>query len=313
MNNYFKSSTLFRCDCSINYRLSMIRNYEQYITLKNIYYTHGKIVLYKNAAELLELFRSVIIQEPIDFSRLSGQSAKELIKQKKYILGMYETKKMQELAFQKKPNTYNNYNTFLVYGYNHKGFLIWCNTSIQGASSICVPFNKLQDMLCADITSTKNPNENLLLGLPLSQLSIAPNTRKSGTNIKINCIKSYYLPTTNLQNSNIINHFICTEMKDFITHSYIGCQYQCAANLKTLKDLFCYHNLLLQDNSSFQDVLSNNQEIIRILNQVVALYAKYIFTYQKIYITRALFELEMVAELISKNRERLFSCGDSVQ
>ena len=91
-------------------------------------------------------------------------------------------------------------------------------------------------------------------------------------------------------------------MRDFRNFEYSGCQYQCAANLRTIKDLFVYQNMIFKANSCFLDsVFETNNAIINHMTNIISLYAKYIFTLKPVFIDRCLLHIEQILALIKKN------------
>jgi len=308
MNNYFNHISIFSTDCMVNYRLSIIKDFHQYILFDNIYWKDGKICLYNSSKHLLDIFGNAIKQQKTPVSLFTYEFIKNILVEKKYIMGLFESSKLPNSKYLK---PVNNYNTFLLYGFENNRFLIHCNTGIQGSESILLDFQELNNMICRDLSVTNQPNMNNELGMPISVLEISPNPQKMQTNEKWSYIKEFYVSTNVYENFNIFNYFLDTNMIDFIRHKYSGCQYQNVANLKILKDMVVYHNLLLSDICP--EIVEINNLIIKHLNLVISLYAKYIYTNNNNFIHSSINNMEIIVQLIENNKRIVRNSEDIKQ
>lgn len=301
--NYYNETGLFKCDCAVNYRLSIIPNFERFVLFDSLYYYDGKIKLYGNSEELIDIFSGVIHQNRIEFSEFCEENIIDAIDKKKYFIGLYETSKLPGHKFSE---NINNYNTFIVYGHESDKFIAWCNTSLLGAESINIPASQLKSIICWNLSLTKNEQENKLLGYPVSSLEIISDAKAKTDAELADYIKRFYLTSREKCNFNILNYFYCTRMSDFTRHEYPGYQYQCAANIRIFKDIFSFHYLILNQICAYpKSVLEENKSIIKRLETVMSLYAKYIYTLDKKYIDRCFIHMENILNSIQKNKNAI--------
>lgn len=300
MTNFFEKSSLFKSDCSLNYRLSLLEDFHQYVFFENVYYIDGKLSLYKNSIGLIDIFNRVIDQQRIDVSSVTIDNLKNTIDLHKYIIGLCETSKLFGNKFGE---SVNNYNMFIIIGYEKDCFLLWCNTSPLGAECVHVNYKNLINMICKDLSVTAHPFENELLGFPLSYLSVKDNINKTSKKQRIKYIRDFYFNLEEKQNYNIFKYFLNTRMDDFVKYKYSGCQYQCAVNLRILKDIAIYHNYILKDICFSSDFIKENDNIINSLTIIISLYAKFIFTTKYEYIERCLFYLNSIVNSVQRNVE----------
>lgn len=296
MINYFNENTIFSTDCAVNYRLSLLTQSNKFYKITHLYYIDGKVCLYKTPKELIEIFSENIIQQQSDITLLNEDNLVESVSKKLYIMGLYDTYKCKKNDFY---NKVHNYNTFLIYGKNKDGFLTYYNSGKRGSVSAIFTANELKTFFCNDIELTEQPSINKVLGLPLSTLAV--NEDNNFFNIKriYDYFHSFYFNNTDYENFNIINYWIETGLTD-LSHAYSGIQYKNVANFKLLKDMFIYHTNLLQD--TMPKLFENNKSAIKIMDIIISLYGKFIYTNNKIYYERILYNLNELNMIIKRNK-----------
>lgn len=306
--NYFKAADVFKSNCQINYRLSIIPNYEHYILFDRLYYIDGRVELYRSPEELIEYFQDTIQQKAVDILHTDELMFCSIIENNKYAFGLYETAKLPNNKF---PPNVNNYNSIIVYGYEQDDLIAYCNTSLKGSENISIPTKQFKEIICHDLSLSKNSKENDLLGYPLSTFDVTFIAKKHTLQDIENYLERLYSYENNRCNCNIFKIFYNTNMYDFRHYEYSGQQYQCAVNLRIIKDIFVYQNMILKANGCFlHSIIEANEAIIKHMTIITSLYAKYIYTLKSVFIDHCLLHIEQVLSLLEKNKSLLQKKGN---
>lgn len=300
MINYYNSKIPFGIDCAVSYRLSIIRNMEKLLSLNHMFLQDNGIKLYKNAEHLIDIFTPFLIQKNADMHFIEESFVKDTILAGKYLMGMFDTYKLKSNRNYKK---IHNYNTFLIHGYEDG--LIWMNCNIGAAASVTIKTttDELNMIYCDNLNVTNSPNENEILGMPLSILESADISFPLNKIDVVQYLYNFYSNEGINEDTNIIFEMINDKLKKFVTHKFQGYQYTNVANLKTLQDFFKFQNVII--GQIFPQISSNNSNIVKALGIIIPLYARYIYTFDMQYIALILNYLEKVYSIVLNNKKLL--------
>lgn len=298
MINYFDNTMPFKVDCTVNYRLSIIENIHNFTSLKHLYYINNKVQLYKSPKQLLSMFRCALIQTPLSLMDFNENILKEQISKHNYILGLFDT-------FELKHNTnykrIHNYNTFIIRGFDSSGFLLFCNGGTSKPVEVHMNFHEIKKIICYDVTSIRNLSDNHILGFPLSVITPISNTKNICKSDVIEYLYNFYFNQTKCENFNIFQQFIDDKLLPFVFREYCGSEYQNISNLKTLQDMFVYQNIIINNKISMLE--RNNNELKVLIDIIISIYAKYIYSYNTKYIEKMYLYFLKVNEKINKNKQ----------
>lgn len=300
MINYYNSKVPFGIDCAVSYRLSIIRNMKRLLSLNHMFLQNNGIKLYKSAEHLRDIFAAFLIQKNVDMHFIEENFVKEIILDGKYLMGMFDTYKLKSNRNYKK---IHNYNTFVIHGYENG--LVWMNCNIGAAASVTIKMtiDELNMIYCDNLNVTNSPNENVILGMPLSVLESADISSPLNKIDIVQCLHNFYSNEGINEDTNIISDMITDKLNNFVTHKYCGYQYTNVANLKTLQDFFKFQNIII--GQSIPEISNNNSDIAKALGIIISLYARYIYTFDMQYIVLILNYLEKVYSIVLNNKKLL--------
>ena len=163
--------------------------------------------------------------------------------------------------------------------------------------------DELNMIYCDNLNVTNSPNENVILGMPLSVLESADISSPLNKIDIVQCLHNFYSNEGINEDTNIISDMITDKLNNFVTHKYCGYQYTNVANLKTLQDFFKFQNIII--GQSIPEISNNNSDIAKALGIIISLYARYIYTFDMQYIVLILNYLEKVYSIVLNNKKLL--------